>query len=315
MDIFVEAIKQKNLELLQTLITDMTIDINAKVDNWSGNRIIHLVTSPLTVDSNILKLLLTREDLDVNIRNDFGEFPILNLLFDRPNFLMLLHHPTIDVNIATTSGVSLLEMVMRKSSDDMLKDLLHHPNLIINTVYQNIVRHPLIYAYDREDKELEELVKNHPNFDINAVPSEGIRPFLSELIIQKKCEYAERILKEFPTIDVNKRDIHDSAPIVFAIGLNVEFTEILFNHPDIEIDIPDINGYTPIMIAAFHGLRKSFHLLLRYNPDLTIESYTGKNILDVANNPHERVKESTQLNIIQTLLEYMKKRNIELCVH
>lgn len=185
-----KACQSKLPNIIKILIEKPEIDVNAQ----------HITTklSPLQISCNLgdldsIKLLLSHPKINVNIKDEDNNFPLLTAI---PQITeLLLAHPKINVNIKGKSGNTALHKMCNFADYEIINLLLAHPKINVNE--QNIRGETPLYqsCLSRKNK-VTKLLLAHPNIDVNVKNIENKSPLkivcelydleIVELLLQNK---------------------------------------------------------------------------------------------------------------------------------
>ena len=57
--------------------------------------------------------------------------------------------------------------------------------------------------------------------------------------------------------NVNTQDIYGKTPLLYAIFLSIKVFDRLIKHPEINIEISDEDGYTPLILSCIKNIKGS----------------------------------------------------------
>ena len=83
--------------------------------------------------------------------------------------------------------------------------------------------------------------------------------------------------------NVNNRDYDDDPPLKIAVDSeDLQIVQQLLQNPEIDVNLSNDYGYTPLMSAAGYRSPKILTLLLLKNADVNLENQDGDTALDFA---------------------------------
>jgi len=227
-----------NIDIIKLLLSYP--DINVNIQDNNGNTPLHLPCSDELVNINVVELLLAHPDIDVNIQDKYENTPLYKACYNNNiNIIrLLLAHPNINVNIKNKNEETPLYRACKDNSIEITKLLLQHPNIDVNS--KECLRH--VCEYDQ--LEIVKLLLSHPNIDVNGKYKSNplsvilFNDTLNSILILK-------LLVSHPKIDINKENLFD------ALVLNVSFQEpsnmyydlyinkikIMMSHPNLECNV------------------------------------------------------------------------------
>eukprot|EP01031_Cornospumella_fuschlensis_P028368 gene28368-34250_t len=221
------------------------------------------------------RLLLRHPGLDINAQDDKHGTTALIFAILRNNFssehedfiLEMLQHPDIDINIFCRKEGDALNFAWVMRRRRIFEELLRCPHVRVFSDSASTWHSVLLDG----SFDLARLILCHTNLDVNAsvkVSQEHLTALL--ILIKIPLDEGERVTE----IE--------------------EFTLELLDHPHIDVNIPDQDGCTPLMLAAARGMEFSrvvAKLLSMPSTDLFARALDGRTALDAA---HVSVKRAIQ---------------------
>ena len=233
---------------VEALLTAPNIDVNA--GNRSGETAFHWAA--LRGHVTVLRALLTAPNIDVNVQSNSGK-TALYLAIEGDNeavFDFLLNDATdLDVNVATSAGVSHLLYLVRARNVPYLRKLLagtFSPALDINAA--NGAGETVLHrAAERGHAAVVEALLTAPNIEVNAENSAGETAW--NLALNKGHAGVVEALLENPNIAVNAESgaVETAWSVALSQGHSAVVAALLKN-PTIAsaVDTP-VNGLTPLI--------------------------------------------------------------------
>ncbi|RUS82597.1 hypothetical protein EGW08_009671 [Elysia chlorotica] len=130
--------------------------------------------------------------------------------------------------------------------------------------------------------------------DVNVVNSSGQTPLIASLVYlydaEARCKIVAQLIKA--GADINKTDRNRKSPLTYACALNqAETVAILLKQPKINPNCADLNGVTPLMLAAGLGNLQVVRVMMEAHVsgsvtiDLSATDNSGQRALDHAMAP------------------------------
>ncbi len=204
--------------------------------------------------NDIAKLLLTREELDVNKKTKFRalftyQYNLLEIVFDNnliDVFQCLLKHPKF--NFMSQCGHHVFIQACLNNKMEYIKLLLSHPALKVDEIDPSTGHSALHLAFDRglDSMEIVELLlKNGAN--INLRNRDGETP-LTIAVTKNSMELVKFLLEN--DADINLRNRDGETPLTIAAAKNfMEIVKFLLEN-DAKINLRNRDGDTPLSIAV-----------------------------------------------------------------
>lgn len=293
-DLYVDT--QKNFsDLIAHIIKDVEIDLSYEFLEkifllCNINDYIHCDLTPLLLvckylwkninSENIFKILLSKEDIDVNLCSHDKKSPLSILCSYRSTMKI-----SDDDNVYYCIKNDKYDYCM---VDKLIELILSHKNIDVN-LQDDHGWTPLMYAVFNEDKNIVELLLSHNNIDVN---------------IQSK--YGKTALMISPCYTLFCNNDCDS---------KFEIAHMLLSRYDIDVNLQDFIGRTALHIAILEydeednrNCKKILQLLLsKDNIDINKKTNKGRSVYDFAMMkksmiPHDIIKNIKQLSKINNNL-------------
>ncbi|KAJ5948554.1 hypothetical protein N7454_001861 [Penicillium verhagenii] len=247
----------------------------SKIKHGLQPNILHLA-SCMGLENAVCKML-TDCDIDVNGLTANGRTPLFWAVYEGHTEIvrLLLSAPDIDVNMGDTmTGVSPLFLAagFDASHTEIVKLLLDTPDVDVNMTASAIGQSPFIQAALSDSTEIAKLILNAPNIDINVTDCSTGQLAIWWPIILRNVEIVRALLEapnaltlllDSPGIDVNLTDDAGCPPLSLAINLNyTEAIKLLLEAPGIDINAKDGSDFTYLGIAVMKGHTEIVKLLL-----------------------------------------------------
>lgn len=99
------------------------------------------------------------------------------------------------------------------------------------------------------------------------------------------CPEAVPAILKIPSLDINKVNGSKCSALHYAVRHRADganYVDLLLAMPKIEIDLQDVDGYTPLMMAAKKGALITIELLIRAGADISKKNSSGLNAREIA---------------------------------
>lgn len=237
---------------LKPLIDNPRTDVNAI--NALGETALHIAAQKGLIDS--VKLLLSREDVDTQIKNKASQTP-LDVTTDPTIKSLLQNHKQVPKDSTKVDSVKLQEELRQAYEADDANAL---QTLLNQGADPNIFSMPRVIE-DKKINSLEFLLKA-TGININAKESSGNTAlhaifYTTGYSLEERLKAVDLLLKT-PNIDVNAQNDAKETPLHTAVrgsSTTKEMIELLLANPNININIKDRWGATPLEIATDSTIR------------------------------------------------------------
>ncbi len=274
------AVKRGDLKMVEALLSVPGVNVNAK----SKRGRTALMIAAGEGNPAIVKKLLSKRGIQVDAQNIFGTTALI-LAADEGHaeVVKLLLEAGANPNLTGKDGASALMYAANGEHAPVVFLLLNAKNILVNERNKNGMT-ALRYAVSKGNPLIIELFITSPKLDINqTLSSSPLTPLLTALLL-KDLRLLNRILK-VPGIDVNKKDVRGSTPLMFAVRRSspeivarlLEVPELLINAQDEDLE------QTALMIAvAEKKLTMALKLLGTPGIDVNIKNIYGLTALLMA---------------------------------
>ena len=267
--------------------------LGQSVYNWCGYRDLVCKISQHE-DFDDISFEIIQRGADINARNEMGYTPLIAAAStNQPKIVkLLLSRPEIEVNSRQNGGQTALTLASRRNYIEVIELLLNRTDIDVNarTDKEN---NALDRAIMGRNIEAVELLLKRPDLDVNAREIRYGDIPLTLAITWSPIEVF-KLLLEREDIDVNKKD--DSAicsdnkycqeiqtPLMYAAFRDrSEFVEVLLNRSDIDVNAKNFEGETALMYAATNSIESLKLLLKMEGIEVNTVSEEGKTALDFA---------------------------------
>jgi ankyrin repeat protein len=231
----------------------------------------------------IVKLLLQRSDLDVNIVDQFGRtsFQLACLRGQKEIVKLLLQRAGLDINYAAIFHDNPFQKACLDGKEEIVKLLLQRRDLDVNIVDQ-FGQTPFQLACSRGQKEIVELLLQRRDLDVNIVDQFGRTPF--QLACSRGQKEIVELLLQRRDLNINIKDRDGSTPFHRACSWHKEeIVKLLLQRSDLDVNIVDQFGQTPFQRSCSEGRKEIIELLLqRRDLDVNIVDQFGQTPFQLA---------------------------------
>ncbi|KAF0719166.1 Aste57867_1234 [Aphanomyces stellatus] len=203
---------------------------------------------------------------------------------------LLLAHPTIDINATTPGGATVLMQTAQDGCESAMRVLLEMPDVDVNHQDHDGCT-ALYYAsssiYDAFNSELDDrapvvqALLDHNDLDINLTTTDGESPLIAA--VRSGQEGICKLLLQLPTLNVNCQgpakmhlSLHETTGNQTALYIaselgQTELVEAMLTRADVDVNLPDEAGNTPL-IAALSSSRLAVVEKLLAHPTLLVNA-------------------------------------------
>ena len=287
------ACRRGQIEVVRELI-----GLGASVNTTSSRGRTPLFEAILESQEDIVDLILTREDLDINAvqtKEDNRTALMLAARLDQTNIVAsLLRHPKMEVNQQDSHGWTALSIAIYKASFNVVEHLLQEPKLDVNLALTNGYS-PLILAAMANNSAMVSLLLQK-----DAVPSTAI------LFAAEKS--AVSVIQTMLNYSVGLDCLDDGGRGLFHHASKRGSLEVVrfLGQRDLNINGKDKNGLTPLhdSCCGDSEVPEVVEALLEFGADHTIKDNFGRSPLQVA----WQFGYSKIVSILQTEYEISRSR-------
>ena len=194
----------------------------------------------------------------INFKNGLGNTPLMCAIKYKNLRIIekLLYSSNIDINIQNNIGDNALIYAVKNKELSIVEKLLNCVNIDLN-IKNNIGNNALMYAVINEDLSIIKKLLNYDNININIENNIGYTPYTYAL---KFCN--DDIISLFKSF-LNKSNTNYLLSSICDAVHNKDYptiSNLLLNKCD--IDVKDINGYTPFLYAVSMNDKTTIELFL-----------------------------------------------------
>lgn len=217
-------------------------------------------------------------NVDTNERNYAGIAP-LAVAAERGNveiLRLMVEQGKADVNITSSYGITPLIAASAAGKTDAVKYLLAHG--ADATAKDNTGKTPILYAMQNDAPELVAALAKANPISVNLPDPNGNTPLI--LAAQRGfLKQTKNLLAGGANPDYRNPSSGLSALAAAAAEGHIDVIRALVRNGQATIDLPDLNGRTPLMYAAEQGQPAALHTLLQLKADVNAQDNTGATAL------------------------------------
>ena len=201
----------------------------------------------------VVKPLIRREDMNVNLPDEYGRSP-LSYAADLGNSTvaeLLLTRRDIEVNSKNQYGDTSFSLAAIGGRRSTVKEPLKHNNIRVNSVNQRW-QSPLAMAASRGHKNVVEALLGHPKIDVNTTDQQGKTPLMRAVRMGHKA--VVELLLSHIDVELNVKSVSGKTALYKAVQYgHVSIVELLLGCVDIDVNCKDKYGFTSLHEAAKTG--------------------------------------------------------------
>ena len=288
-----EAVQERHIAIVQRLLAFEYIEINAQ-EHWDQSALTYAIRLEQN-STQILKLLLACDNIDVNLEDKGGRTPLMVAVEsgNEEAIPLLLAHRDIQVNKRNWRGRTALNIAAVLGNTIATQLLLAHGDIQVN-IRDNKGQTALHLAAKRENAEAMRLLLAQEDTQANIRDNKG----QTALHLAAKRENAEamRLLLAQEDTQVNIRDNKGSTALHVAVKrwelwwelelLNapkIDVAELFLARGDVDVNLRDMDGYSPLYHAVHSGEPDVVQLLLtREDLEISVEDGEVGRLVSVA---------------------------------
>ena len=229
----------------------------------------------------VVSLLLKQPSVDPNMKDYTGQ----TALFKAANnghheaVKLLVQQKGVDPDAVSTDGFTPLLQTVFGRHHKVVKLLLARPDVDPNRCDTTYNQTPLWMA-STAGEEILKMFLERKDIEINGQSLRGETPLYQA--IQRKHLTAAQMLLDAGADPNVPTHAHKTALSWAATEGSEESISLLFKHPSIDLDIPDMSDQTPLLRAADAGHTKSVRMLLDKGADVKHADKEGRTALSLA---------------------------------
>ena len=306
-DTFVQKYSYMNTTLLNNIV-DLSNSDSLNNQNDNGQTLLHKFLEP-----NTLQRILAKVGIDVNVQDCNGNTP-LHLLVQAIDYVIdsesseiaqllhtwTVHHDavslinnvkllltvdTINCNLKNNKGKTILDLALNNFNTTLVELLLHRDDINIaglkNCKGENILKHLLCVSQYNNIRNIQNGIVDN-NGDNNG--DNNIVRFTT--LIHSRISHLIDLIIARKDFDINERDEKNemcSTMLHFAcLYENSQMVKKLLTRTDIDVNVCDRNGFTPLMYTSpVCNLDVLIMLLIDRRTDVNVRNIEGRTVLDM----------------------------------
>ncbi len=258
-----DAVYTGQAEIVKLLLTVGEIDVNSK--DCFGRAPLHCAAKCGYTDI-VREFLKVYKIIDVNAQDNLGQTPLhLAVICGHENVLKVLidEFPEIQTDLRDEEGNSPIRIAVDRNELTMVGSLLKKIKML-GTIKEIVSDNLLVAAANGYDQMIEILLQV-PEVNVNVVDEQGLTSLAYAVI--NNHETTVNLLLDVKGINVNIRDNNGRTPLHHAVywnNQNVVKTLLFEAKNDIDVNVEDNEGLTPLATAVLNGYLPLVKLLLGF---------------------------------------------------
>jgi len=206
----------------------------------------------------------------------------------------------VDVNAKDDIGDTALIRAVKDEDFYKVWELLEHPRIDVNA--KNYNGDTALLLFEDTTEEIVRLLLKHPGIDVNAKNNQGNTALINA--VMEEDEYIE--------ID------HETALSISLLSFigyidtreMERMTKILLEHPGIDVNAEDGNGWTALQMASRNGNIEIVRIILKKGADVNAKNANDDTAIDIAIEEEypEIVKLLKQQIVAQTIPRHLERQ-------
>ena len=241
-----QAVKMNCGEIVRVLVNDPRTDVNLADPRVPGP----LITAVVTANVKVLRLLLSRHDIDLAVYNEVGRSAVEIAQASHSPAVVKLLTSHLSPTARVIRDSDWIDAVKREAVDEVRRQLERHPALINTTTAHGETA--LFLSCARGDLALTRLLLSTPGVDINRANLSGYFPLIRAVSLNYSAVVAE--LSKRPELRVNARLPDGSSCLTMAAESGwADCVRLLLRHVDLAINRSRPgDGHSPLTLAVKH---------------------------------------------------------------
>ena len=319
------AVEKQHIAIVQRLLAYEYIEMDAK-DDWHLSALIYAIIYAIQLHQDgmqILKLLLTCDNIDVNLKDEDGQTPLMwaGMFANELGIRLLLAHRDIQVNERDKRDRTALHVAANRGYTEAMQLLLAHGDIQANIRDEN-GQTALHLAARRGNEEAMQLLLAHGDIQVNIRDYKGSTA-LHVAVGQWELQWdfkAVQLLLARDDLEVNATDDRGESALFGAVRNAtpcLDVAELFLARGDVDVNIRDSRGYTPL----YHAIRSRQPdapdmvqlLLTREDLKISVEDGEEERLVSFAEYGRDRAKNEARKSnanaIINLLRSYFQQRS------
>ncbi|KAI4944213.1 hypothetical protein J4E91_008767 [Alternaria rosae] len=281
------AVRTGHYSLVTALLDDPNVNGNDEIMHISPNFApIHLAA--MLGRTKVMECLIAHDRINVNLRDSLSRQALQIAASNGHTAIMkqLIGHPNVDVNCQDERGATPLHCAASNGHNMVVAQLIRHPGVNVNCQNYNAATPLHCAASNGHNMVVAQLIR-HPGVNVNC-QDENAATLLHYAASNGHWETASLLLKHSESMEDGRCTSYDVPPITLPFSkedllhrllqhpdfggpntilpgkyrnmLNFaatkgdcEVIELLLAYPDIDLNVPNRYGQTPLMNAVKHG--------------------------------------------------------------
>ncbi len=314
-----ELVEQYNLKNPESLLTLPRLTEEEAV-TWKKEHFMYLVS---TEDHHMMVALKSNPEkfqdcINYQIPSTGNSCLLIAAEEQNEDMLELLLQSGADVNVQCNVGLTVLHCLIKKGNITLEEKILTVPNINVNLAEKTKNRTALHFAclFQKLDNDMISPLLAMPNIDVNARDKDGSTPLY--LALENENPYVVDTLLRDTRVNCNIQNQANKQTVLHLLvikGWDRYVQEVL---PRCDLGIQNINGQTPLHLAALKDDYDILQLLLSVSPiDLSIKDNKGMTAIDLVaerakKNPGSAMYPSQSALMLTKMLEIQKSAGLQL---
>ena len=268
----IRAVKDMNSRVLRILLSVNDVDVNAR-DNNGWTALLHCIKAK---DSFEAEMLLEKEDINPNLKATDGNFPLRQAVInhDDESTAMLVNHPKIDINNRDGDESTVLFQAVCHNLPNYINLFLKVKGVDPNLKGKNGFTPLSVAAMSGQFECLRELLACEKT-DINQKDGSGNTALISACSKQSIDMVKE--LLAVKGVNVNARGYLGNTALITAVILgNLQLVKLLTNTEGVNINLRNDQWNTPLQVACLNKKTEIVKYLLTLK-DVAVNSFNKRN--------------------------------------
>lgn len=273
------ACRRGHIEAVQILL-----DLGANVNNHSSKGQTPLLEAIAHTKLTIAKILLARDDLNINEINpkqlNRSAVILATRKGNREIVQAILERPDVSINQTDSKGYSALSIAAYSGNEAIVKMILARPKIDLNSQEYSGGRSALILAAEQNESGTVELLLQH-NADALMQDTQGRAALMRAA--EEGCMAVMRVMLSFDDAGLTLVDENGRTPLHGASANgDPDIILLLSNYAQFDANAQDKNGLTPLHEACQNGHLDAVEALLKLGADSSLKDKFGRTPFTIA---------------------------------